>query len=265
MATLAAGVTQPGNHVAMIGTSMCWGYLNQQVDARHGLVSMPHVYNGHRDLYIFGGAITAGASVSWFREQFCQAEEQQAQATGQDSLALLEQSAMKIPAGSEGVVFLPYLMGERSPVWDDRASGSFVGLNLYHSRFHLYRAVLEGVSFALRHNIEAGSQGAHSLDPRLIVVGGASHSDLWMQIIADVTRYPVYTIVQEVEAALGAALLAAHTMGLVSDGQMDTGWVQLQLRAQPKRENVMTYDRAFAEYLKLYPALKPVMHNLQAT
>jgi xylulokinase len=263
MATLAAGVTQPGNHVAMIGTSMCWGYLNQQVDAHHGLVSMPHVYNGHRDLYIFGGAITAGASVSWFREQFCQAEEQQAQATGQDSLILLEQSAMHIPAGSEGLLFLPYLMGERSPVWDDRASGSFVGLNLYHSRIHLYRAVLEGVSFALRHNIEAGTQGAHSLDPRLIVVGGASHSDLWMQIIADVTRYPVYTIVQEVEAALGAALLAAHTVGLVDDGEMEKGWVQLERRAQPKRENVMTYDRTFAEYLKLYPTLKPIMHNLQ--
>ncbi|NYS35984.1 hypothetical protein HZZ02_20140, partial [Streptococcus danieliae] len=139
------------------------------------------------------------ASVSWFREQFCQAEEQQAKATGQDSLALLEQRAMKIPAGSEGLLFLPYLMGERSPVWDDRASGGFVGMNLYHSRIHLYRAVLEGVSFALRHNIEAGTQGAQSLDPRLIVVGGASHSDLWMQIIADITRYPVYTIVQEVE------------------------------------------------------------------
>nr|WP_314529951.1 FGGY-family carbohydrate kinase [uncultured Pseudomonas sp.] len=264
MATLAAGVTQPGNHVAMIGTSMCWGYLNQQVDAHHGLVSMPHVYNGHRDLYIFGGAITAGASVSWFREQFCQAEEQQAKATGQDSLVLLEQRAMNIPAGSEGLLFLPYLMGERSPVWDDRASGSFVGLNLYHSRIHLYRAVLEGVSFALRHNIEAGTRGAHSLDPRLIVVGGASHSDLWMQIIADVTRYPVYTIVQEVEAALGAALLAAHTVGLVSDGAMDKGWVQLELRAEPKEENVETYDRAFGEYLKLYPALKPIMHTLQS-
>ncbi|CRM31016.1 Xylulose kinase [Pseudomonas sp. 28 E 9] len=264
MATLAAGVTQPGNHVAMIGTSMCWGYLNQQVDAQHGLVSMPHVYNGHRDLYIFGGAITAGASVSWFREQFCQAEEQQARASGEDSLVLLERSAMNIPAGSEGLLFLPYLMGERSPVWDDRASGSFVGLNLYHTRIHLYRAVLEGVSFALRHNIEAGTQGAHSLDPRLIVVGGASHSDVWMQIIADVTRYPVYTIVQEVEAALGAALLAAHTVGLVSDEAMDKGWVQLALRAQPKRENVAVYDQAFAEYLKLYPALKPIMHNLQA-
>jgi ribulokinase len=265
MATLAAGVTQPGNHVAMIGTSMCWGYLNQQVDARHGLVSMPHVYNGHRDLYIFGGAITAGASVSWFREQFCQAEEQQAKARGLDSLVLLEQSAMNIPAGSEGVVFLPYLMGERSPVWDDRASGSFVGLNLYHSRIHLYRAVLEGVSFALRHNIEAGTRGAHSLDPRLIVVGGASRSDLWMQIIADVTRLPVYTIVQEVEAALGAALLAAHAVGLVSDEAMDKGWVHLALRAEPKAQNAEVYDRVFAEYVKLYPALRPIMHNLQTT
>ncbi|NWB58710.1 FGGY-family carbohydrate kinase, partial [Pseudomonas sp. F1002] len=221
------------------------------------------VYNGHQDLYIFGGAITAGASVSWFREQFCQAEEQQAKETGQDSLWLLEQSAAKIPAGSEGLLFLPYLMGERSPVWDDRASGSFVGLNLYHSRIHLYRAVLEGVSFALRHNIEAGTRGAHSLDPRLIVVGGASHSDLWMQIIADITHFPVYTIVQEVEAALGAALLAAHAVGVVDDRQMEKGWVQLELRAEPEAGNVGVYDRAFASYLELYPALKPVMHSLQ--
>lgn len=263
MATLAAGVTQPGNHVAMIGTSMCWGYLNQQVDARHGLVSMPHVYNGHRDLYIFGGAITAGASVNWFREQFCQAEELQAQRSGEDSHWLLEQQATKIPPGSEGLLFLPYLMGERSPVWDDRASGSFVGLNLFHSRIHLYRAVLEGVSFALRHNIEAGTRGAHSLDPRLIVVGGASHSDLWMQMIADITHYPVFTIVQEVEAALGAALLAAHSVGLVDDRQMDQGWVQLQKRAEPIAGNVAAYDQAFADYLRLYPALKPIMHSLQ--
>jgi xylulokinase len=75
----------------------------------------------------------------------------------------------------------------------------------------------------------------------------------------------VYTIVQEVEAALGAALLAAHTVGLVSDGEMDKGWVHLALRAEPKAENVEAYDRVFAEYLKLYPALRPIMHNLQAT
>lgn len=263
MATFAAGVTQAGNHVAMIGTSMCWGYLNQQVDARHGLVSFPHVFNGAKDLYIFGGAITAGASVSWFREQFCQAEEQQGRESGEDSHVILERAAMKIPAGSDGVLFQPYLMGERSPVWDAKASGSFVGLSLYHSRIHLYRAVLEGVTFALRHNIEAGTKGAQSLDPRLIVVGGASHSDLWMQIIADVTNFPVYTIVQEVEAALGAALLAAHAVGLVDEAQVHKGWVQLERRAEPQAENVALYSRLFADYVALYPALKPIMHRLQ--
>lgn len=263
MATFAAGVTQAGNHVAMIGTSMCWGYLNQQVDARHGLVSFPHVFNGAEDLYIFGGAITAGASVSWFREQFCQAEVQQAQAAGQDDHPLLERAAAQVPAGSEGLLFLPYLMGERSPVWDAKASGSFVGINLFHSRAHLYRAVLEGVSLALRHNIEAGARGARSLDPRLIVVGGASHSDLWMQIIADVTGYPVCTIVQEVEAALGAALLAAYSAGLVDAAQVAQGWVQLRLRAEPQAGNVARYDHLFESYVALYPALRPIMHRLQ--
>jgi len=74
VATLAAGAAQPGNHVAMIGTSMCWGTIRPGVDARHGLISMPHVFNGAQDLYVFGGAIAAGASVTWFRETFCQAE-----------------------------------------------------------------------------------------------------------------------------------------------------------------------------------------------
>ncbi len=263
MATFAAGVTKAGNHVAMIGTSMCWGYLNQQVDARHGLVSFPHVFNGDKDLYIFGGAITAGACVSWFREQFCQAEELQGKETGEDGHTILERAATKIPAGSDGVLFLPYLMGERSPVWDAKASGSFVGLNLFHSRVHMYRAVLEGVAFALRHNIEAGTKGAQSLDPRLIVVGGASHSDLWMQIIADVTDFPVYTIVQDVEAALGAALLAAHAIGLVDETQVHDGWVQLERRAEPAAQNVALYSRLFADYVALYPALKPIMHRLQ--
>ena len=178
---------------------------------------------------------------------------------------ILERAALQVPAGSDGLLFLPYLMGERSPVWDARASGSFVGLSLYHSRAHLYRAVLEGVTFALRHNIEAGQRGAQSLDPRLIVVGGTSHSDLWMQIISDVTGYPVYTIVQEVEAALGAALLAAHAAALVDDAQVHRGWVELKLRAEPRAEQVALYSRMFVDYVALYPALKPIMHRLQET
>jgi sugar (pentulose or hexulose) kinase len=266
VATFAAGATRAGQHVAMIGTSMCWGYVNQSVDVRHGLISMPHVFNGQHDLYVFGGAITAGASVTWYREQFCYEEVEAARAMPHgDPHRLLEDAAARIPAGSDGVMFLPYLMGERSPVWDAKASGAFIGLSLVHTRAHLYRAVLEGVSFALQHNIEAGRKGARSLDDKLIVVGGAAHSDLWMQIIADVTGYPVYTIKEEVEAAMGAALLAALGAKLVSREDAQRGWVTLVERAQPDPLRKKLYAERFGIYTDLYPALKPFMHRLQST
>ncbi|CAN7498991.1 FGGY-family carbohydrate kinase [Trinickia sp. LjRoot230] len=265
IATLAAGVTRPGQHVAMIGTSMCWGYINQTVDAQHGLVSMPYVVNGRRDLYVFGGASCAGACVAWYRDQFCQAEIEAARGLAHgDAHRLLETSAAQIPAGCDGALFLPYLMGERSPIWDPQASGAFIGLNLTHTRAHLYRAVLEGVALALQHNIEAGQRGASSLDERLIVVGGAAHSDLWMQIIADVTGYPVFTIEQEVEAAIGAALLAALGVGLVNEDVAARGWVTLREHARPEPSRRAVYARQFEVYKGLYPALRESMHQLRA-
>ncbi len=264
VATLAAGAAAPGRHVAMIGTSMCWGTVRPSVDARHGLVAMPHVFEGAKDLYVFGGAISAGASVTWFLETFCQAEIAAARADGRDPHALLEKDAGPLPPGAEGLVFLPYLMGERSPVWDAQASGCFVGLGLHHGRPHLYRAVLEGVAFALRHNIEAGLRGAARLDERLIVVGGASRSDLWMQIVADITGRPVWTIAEDVEASLGAAMLAAYGTGVIDADTVRRGWVAPVERALPDPGARAAYDALFESYLALYPALKPVMHRLRA-
>nr|WP_300312331.1 FGGY-family carbohydrate kinase [Halomonas sp.] len=277
MATLAAGATRPGNHVAMIGTSMCWGLINPHVDAGQGLISMPHVLHGQRDLYTFGGALTAGASVSWFVDTFCNAE-QASEDANHKAFEQLEPLARELPPGADGLLFLPYLMGERSPVWDAQASAGFIGLSLFHRRHHLYRAVLEGVSFALRHNMEAGTRQGVALDPYLIVVGGAARSDLWMQIIADVTRMPVYTYRENVEAALGAGLLAGKACGLFeldsshaeqttpsatepfTTGQHGT----LVQRALPSDDAAYRYDELFDLYCQLYPALKPIMHRLNA-
>ena len=159
-------------------------------------------------------------------------------------------------------------MGERSPVWDAQASGSFVGLGLHHGRPHLYRAVLEGITYALRHNIEAGVKGLDGiaqLDERLVVVGGASHSDMWMQIIADVTGRPVYTLADDVEASLGAAMLAAYGAGLIDADAVRRGWVTPVLRTEPAPEAHAAYNALFAQYVDLYPALKPAMHRLRRT
>lgn len=262
VATLAAGVTRQGQHVAMIGSSMCWGFISQQVDASHGLVSMPYVYGSPKDAYVFGGAITAGSSVSWFLEQFCRDLALQAVATGEDLHELLEGEAARMPPGALGLLFLPYLMGERSPIWDGQASGAFAGLTLIHTRGHLYRAVLEGVAFALRHNIEAGSSGSVTLDEALIVVGGAARSDLWMQIISDVTGRSVLTIEEEVEAAMGAALLAAFGVGLVGPREVERGWVTLRERAVPGASRA-SYEPLFQVYKRVYPALRETMHELR--
>jgi sugar (pentulose or hexulose) kinase len=263
VATFAAGATRAGQHVAMIGTSMCWGTITRSVDARHGLVSMPNVFRGATDTYTFGGAATAGGAEAWFRTQFCGPELAQ-ESTGQGSAVdLLNRAAAKIPPGADGLVFLPYLAGERSPIWDGLASGSFVGLSLYHTRAHLYRAVLEGVAYALRHNIDAARAAMPDLDDRLVVVGGASKSDLWMQIIADVTGYQVQTIQQDVECAMGSALLAALGVGLVSPEQAQAGWVTLLPRAIPDTVARGVYDRRYTIFTGLYPALRESMHQLR--
>ena len=262
VATFAAGASRAGNHVAMIGTSMCWGTIRQRVDARHGLISMPHVVNGRKDLYVFGGAITAGASVTWFRETFCQAEIAAGAAQGIDPHVLLERQASEVPPGARGVLFLPYLMGERSPIWDAQASGAFVGLGLHHGRAELYRAVLEGVSLALRHNIEIGARSGDALDDELTVVGGAARSGLWLQIIADVTGRPVWSSDDDAEASLGAAMLAALGSG-VADLDALGGWVHRSERARPDADARARYDRTYAQYVAAYPALKPMMHALR--
>ena len=122
--------------------------------------------------------------------------------------------------------------------------------------------MLEGVALALRHNIEAGS--TDMLDRELIVVGGAAHSPLWVQIIADVTGRPVYTIAEDVEAAMGAALLAALGSGVIDNEAAGRGWVSLRLQAEPRVEAVTAYGKLFAIYADLYPALKQSMHALRA-
>jgi sugar (pentulose or hexulose) kinase len=262
-ATLAAGATRPGNHVAMLGTSMCWGTIRQRVDAAHGLVSFPHVFNALEDIYVFGGAMTAGGAVTWFRDTFCQAEIAQAQAEGIDVHVLLDRAAARLPASRDALLFLPYLMGERSPVWDANASGAFIGIGLQHGRAHLYRAVLEGIAFALRHTIDAGALGAEAIDPQLVVVGGVSRSDLCMQIVADVCGRPVYTFAEDVEAPLGAAMLAALGVGLLDADGVRKGWARPVQRAAPRADVRDRYEALYEQYRAAYPALRPVMHGLR--
>lgn len=245
VATLSAGAVGPGLHVAMLGTSMCWGFVSPELPKTPALVSMPYVLEPERLIYTFGGAATAGASVAWFRGLLGE---------GTD-LATLEEEAAGVPPGSAGLVFLPYLMGERSPIWDPKARGVFAGLSLAHTRGHLYRAVLEGLVYALRHNLEAARQAGYRVEGEMRAVGGGARSSLWMQILADATGYPVRAVPEGGEAALGSAMVAALGLGWAKVEELPAWVAGLEQRVFLP-ENGRSYREGYSRYLGLYEQLR---------
>jgi ribulokinase len=262
VATLSASVFEPGQHVAMMGTSMCWGFIHRQAPREAGLVSMPYVLDPATTTYTFGGAATAGGAIKWFRDQLGGVEQAVERWTrggaNLDAYAQLDARAATVPPGSDGLLVLPYLMGERSPIWDVHARGTILGLTLFHTRGHLYRAFLEGVAYALRHNMDAGRAAGYPLNPELLLVGGTAKSRLWTQVIADVTGYPVLAADSGGEAALGDAMLAALGVGLADEDAI-AGWVEaaaLYRRFEPDPAAAATYARTFPHYVGLYEDLR---------
>lgn len=270
VATLSAGVLGPGRHVAMMGTSMCWGFVHETTPAEAGLVSMPYVLDPERLTYTFGGAATAGAVPRWFRDQLGGVElavEAWAGDVGApDAYGQLDARAADVPAGSEGVLVLPYLMGERSPIWDPDARGTITGLTLYHTKAHLYRACLEGVALALRHNIETGREAGYPLDDVVHVVGGATRSTLWLGIIAAAVGLPVVAF-RGGEAAYGDAMLAAVGTGGATADDL-AGWVEGGTdarRLEPDPAARAVYDELYPHYVGLYEDLRDRFAALDRT
>lgn len=254
-ATLSAGVLGGGEHVAMMGTSMCWGFVHAQKPRSPGLVSMPYVVRPLELVYSFGGAATAGALARWYRDELGGRERAAAEMLGVSAYRLLDLRAESVPPGSDGLIVLPYFMGERSPIWDPAARGTVVGLTLYHTAAHLYRAFLEGVAYALRHNIETAVQAGYPLQAEMRVVGGAARSPLWVQILADVTGRSVRVSEDGGEAAVGDAMLAALACGMVSERDL-ASWVRLREPVHPRPQASAVYDRYYPHYLGLYEDLR---------
>ena len=262
VATLGAGAFNEGNHVAMIGTSMCWGFITQKANLSKKLVSMPHSINSIDNIYTFGGSSTAGALVRWFRDVFGEIELQAEKNTDISAYTLLELKAQDIKPGSEGLLVLPYFMGERSPIWDSDARGTIIGLSLYHSKGHIYRAFMEGVAYALKHNIELVKKTEAELDEEIILVGGVSKSKIWPQIIADVTGHPVRIIKDDVEAPLGDALLAGLGTQVFNDPTVIKDWLEFKEPIMPDKENNKIYEKYYKQYKDVYQNIKGNMHAL---
>jgi xylulokinase len=199
-----------------------------------------------------GVTLAAGDSLAWWRERV---------AGGADFDALLAEAA-DVPAGARGLVFLPYLSGERTPHRDPRARGAFAGLTGVHGRAEMTRAILEGVAFSLRDGLEAMEELGVAVE-QIRAVGGGARSALWRQIQADVYGRPVHRTLADEGPAYGAALLAGVAAGVWGDVHEAASVVVLRDEVtEPGDEAVRVLEDRFRTYRALYPALRDAMHEL---
>lgn len=212
--------------------------------------------------YLMGCMLSAGNSLRWFRDRLGGEEIAEGRAKGVDPYVLLSAQAGQTPLGSEGLIFLPYLMGERSPHGDPDARGAFVGLTARHTKGHLVRSVMEGVAFGMGDMLEIMRELGVPAE-RVRATGGGARSPLWRQILADSLGAAVETIASDEGPALGAAVIAGVGAKVYSGFEEATAQtVKVAGCTEPIAWNRERYRELFAIYRNLYPTLKDAFHRL---
>ena len=245
--TLGAGVISNGETQEQGGQSGGMSICLESYKAHEKLILCHHVVPGKYLLQ--GGTVGGGASYKWLRENFFQ----------DLSFSEMDNLASQVSPGSDGVIFLPYMAGERSPIWDSNAKGVFYGFDFAKTKAHFIRSVMEGVAYSLQHNIETAN-GTGSVINTLRANGGSANSDLWMQIKSDVTNKPVEIPLSDTTATLGAAILAGIAVGIYSDfADAVKNTVTIRKTFYPNEANQGIYTKRYETYREIYENLKETM------
>ncbi|GAA2463643.1 FGGY-family carbohydrate kinase [Nocardia seriolae] len=236
------GVRAPGDCMIMYGTTMFLTQVLTHPRPQPGLWTTCGTWPG--TYTSAAGMATSGAITDWLRTL-----------TATDFTDLLDEAA-HVPPGSRGLLVLPYFAGERTPLFDPDARGMIAGLTLTHQRADLYRAVLEGIAYGVRHNLEVMS-AAGAPATRLVAVGGGTKGGLWTRSVSDVTGLPQQLPADTVGAALGNALLAAESQSI------DTAaWNPIIATIEPDPTRTARYDPYYRHYRSLYEATRSTAHFL---
>lgn len=242
--TLGVGVYKPGQAQEQGGTAGGMSICTDRPLSHKKLILGTHVVPDRWLLQ--GGTVGGGGALKWFRNEL-------APELSYDELTALAEG---VPAGAEGVCFLPYLAGERSPIWDPDAKGVFYGLTFDKKQEHFVRAVLEGVAYSLAHNLETAYEAGVTVEA-MNAQGGAANSALWTQMKADITGLPINVPDSDTASALGACMLAGVGVGVFSDyGEAVSRTVTFRRRYEPDPERLHAYEKTKRLYRQLYKDLK---------
>lgn len=248
-AASGAGVVAPRTMLITVGTSGAVVAPTDEasVDPEMRIHSMAHAERN--TWYLMGVVLSAGAALAWWREAAAKGRE----LPGFDELV---QAAGSVSPGSDGLTFLPYLTGERTPHAAAAARGVFAGLNASHTQAHMTRAVLEGVAFAIKDSVQL-MRPLGAVPDSAVLIGGGARSQAWRQIFADVLGLPLKTVGPAEGAPLGAAMLAAVGVGAFSSvAEAGGAWLSTEGQTDPDVDTSAAYEDAYQRYVSLYPALE---------
>ncbi|MCL2099034.1 MAG: FGGY-family carbohydrate kinase [Oscillospiraceae bacterium] len=249
--TLGAGVIDDGETQEAGGQSGGMSICCDCYKTHEKLILCNHAVPGKYLLQ--GGTVGGGASLKWLRENFFAGL----------SFSEMDKLAQKIGPGSDGVIFLPYMSGERSPIWDPGAKGVFYGLDFSKNRAHFIRAVMEGVAYSLVHNLKTAEESGVYIR-KLYATGGSANSSLWTQIKSDAANTPAAVPLSDNSTNLGAAILGGVAVGLYKDfKEAVTSTVKIKNTYEPSAQNHKIYAENYNVYRELYERLKPITDSIK--
>lgn len=254
-AAIGTGVVSTGKAFTTIGTSgVIFVHSDKPLIDKKGRIhtfcsAVPNKYT------LMSCTLSAGMSLKWFRDNLCSDEINVAKNLEKDSYELINEGVANIPIGSDKLIFLPYLMGERSPILDEKARGVFFGLNTIHTKYHMLRALMEGVMFSQWQCLNVMRELGVKTN-LMYACGGGAKSPIWRTMMADMYNIDVTTVKNEEGPALGVAILAAVACNMYENIEIacDT-MVKIKEKISPITNNHLDYIKYYEIYTHLYPAL----------
>jgi xylulokinase len=245
---ISAGGSQIGDLMIMMGTTI---FFIELLSSRPYLDQMWNsVFLEPNTYCIAGGMSTGGALTRWFRDNFGKEELEIEKQKRINAYEILYKQAEKIPPGANGLIVLPYFSGERTPINDPHARGVIAGVTLAHSKYHIYRAILEGISYGIRHNIDTISQANIKIS-RVLAVGGGVKNPLWLRILSSVIKRKIFIPSITIGASFGDCFLAAIGVGRLNS-ILDVGEI---VRNYDSVDPVNFWEEIYEKYYSVYRAL----------
>ncbi|CAO1650469.1 FGGY-family carbohydrate kinase [Salinibacterium sp. NYA9b] len=255
----SAGLAAPGDLMLMYGST---GFFILQCESVPSTTSFwPGHFLEEGTFSLAGGTNNLGNVTAWFRDEFGSAEVAEEQNAGIPSFAALAELAAGSTPGAHGIIALPYLSGERTPIDDPLARGVIFGLTLQHTRGDIYRALLEGIAFSIRENLDKMAAEGYTAS-RVLAVGGGAQNELLLQIVSDVTGRAQSVPDETIGASLGDALRAGVGVGVFASLADAAETVRYSHTVAPNHSLAETYDAAYERYRRLYVTTRNLAHDL---